>query len=136
MSDDINDVANLMKESSDVETAILELFKDDYKEGKKKHDTDLRTRLNKREVTGLSVISFLQNVSNEEVKIKKGRSNIKKSVSLAEGLEDLSTSLKRHKISLDGKSREEIVKLFQADLSNKKDMGFGGKLKGMFSPQP
>lgn len=135
MNDAINDAdaAALSKalgaEESDIKYAMIELFKDNFNNERTKHDTDLRTRLLQKEVRSLSIISFLQSISFSEapnVGICKQ--------SLADGLDELAVSLKRHKISLNGKSREEIVELFKSQLENEQKKG--GFFNRMFQPTP
>lgn len=111
-------------EESDIKYAMQELFKD-KKEANNFFSVDLRTRLRQKEVRSLSIISFLQSINLEE-------SNNKITPTLCDGLENLALAIKRYKISLDGKSREEIVELFKANLENEKKQGFFG---GMFQPQ-
>lgn len=109
--DDFNDeqeLVNALQEKSDIDKAIGELFKDGFKDSnKKEHDIDLRTRLLGIDIKNLSIIAFLQSIDVEEYTGKGDRPN------LATGLNVLSMALKRHKVSLEGKSREEIVRLFQ-----------------------
>lgn len=120
----------LGNESSDIKYAMLELFKDEFNKDKKKHDTDLRTRLIQKEVRSLSVISFLQSIQLKEATESTGFVN-----TLADGLDELAVSLKRHKISLMGKSREEIVELFKSQLENEKNKSGGGMLNRLFNNQ-
>lgn len=136
MTDDINEseIAAINKamggEESDIKYAMIELFKDKFNKERTKHDTDLRTRLLQKEVRSLSIISFLQSIAFIEAPINSN-GNFQ---SLADGLDELAVSLKRHKISLNGKSRGEIVELFKSQLENEQKKN--NILNRMFSPTP
>jgi len=95
-----------LNQSSDVGKAMEEFFKDKADENDESHHSiDLRSRLVAKSVKGHSVINFLSSIIVAETKDK---------VTLAEGLGVLSISLKRHALSHEGKSRQEIISLFQA----------------------
>lgn len=98
---------------TDISKAIIEFFKDEWgkDENADTHSVDLRSRLIARAVRGHSVISFLQSIHIPEVPREE---------SLAEGLDTLSISMKRHVISLTGKSREELINLFKASVEANK----------------
>jgi hypothetical protein len=99
-----------LKESTDTAKALEEFFKDVILEDKSHHSTDLRSRLTSKAVRGHAVINYLASIKIPEAE----------GVSLAHGVHILSTSLKRLCISLDGKSRDEIVRLFQSTLDAQK----------------
>ena len=125
MNEDMDVIKNALGvEESDIKYAMLELFKDN-KEKNNFFSVDLRTRLIQKEVRSLSIISFLQSINLEE-------SNDSPKPSLCDGLDMLALALKRYKISLEGKSRQEIVELFKANLENEKKTGF---FNGLFKPQ-
>lgn len=92
---------------TDISKAIIEFFKDEWgkDENEDTHSVDLRSRLIGRAVRGHSVITFLQSIHVPEVP---------RNETLAEGLDTLSVSMKRHVISFMGKSREELINLFKA----------------------
>ena len=111
MTDDISDtleeLTNKVSQNSDIGRAMQEFFKDeiDSDSGFAKHDIDLRSRLIGNAIRGHSVINFLGSLEVLETPYKE---------SLAEGLNILSISLKRHVISHEGKSRQEIIDLFKS----------------------
>lgn len=104
MADTINELNRTIKELSDMSKAMEELFKDNIDYKGNNHDIDLRSRLIAPAIRGHSIINYFGCIKVEEI---HGRP------SLADGLQKLSISLKRHALSLDGKSRLEITDLFR-----------------------
>jgi len=121
--DDIEELTKAVSNNTDIARAMIELFKDTIKKDAKRFDIDLRTRLYWKGVKGHSIIQFLQSIDIEETK-RPGKS----ALTLAEGLDVLSVSLKRHSVSFEGKSRHEIVELFKSELANKQLSGGIGQL--------
>lgn len=92
--------------NSDIAKAMENFFKDKLDTSGCQHDIDLRSRLTAKAVRGHSVINFLSGIKVTEAD----------NCSLASGLDIFSISLKRHVLSLDGKSRTEIIELFKANI--------------------
>lgn len=111
---DVDD-SNILEEKSDMVHAMKELFKEE------KNAIDLRTRLISVAVKSHSIISFLNSYKVNEVRESKAR----KKPSLFLDALLLSVEMKRHLVSLDGKSRSEIVELFKSDLTNRLTSGGG-----------
>jgi len=104
ISETIEELNKTIKDLSDMSKAMEELFKDHIDYAGNNHDIDLRSRLTAPAIRGHAVINYLGYIKVDEI---PGRP------SLAEGLQKLSISLKRHVLSLDGKSRIEITDLFR-----------------------
>lgn len=120
MNDDSkNELKELMgAQSSDTEVteAMKELFKDKFDPTTKQHDIDLRTRLDRVEIRAMAIVSFLQSIDVDEAPVMDNGQK----PNLATGLDVVTRSIKRHKISLQGKSRQEIVDLFRAKREDEK----------------
>lgn len=120
MNPELNDVlANLeskVNSSTDIGKAIEEFFRDHFTKPKiiedDTHTVDIRSRLVPKASRGHSVITFLASTHVNEAK----------NSSLAEGLGVLSVSLKRHVISIEGKSRGELIELFKAQTESNKPL--------------
>lgn len=110
-SDLLSGLENTLKQNSDMAKAMEEFFKDKADVETTQHSIDLRSRLMARAVQGHSVINFFDSIKVTEAKDMP---------SLAEGLSTLSISLKRHVLSFEGKSRSEIIALFQAQAETMK----------------
>lgn len=108
----MSELEDKLSTKSDIMEGLGHLFKDAINKKEAKHDIDLRSRLVAKACRGHSVINFLQSIKIEELGNKS---------SLADGLDVLSISLKRHVVSLKGLSREEIINLFKADASAKQE---------------
>lgn len=104
LSELIKQVENKISSNTDIVKAMEEFFKDELDKIDKLHSIDLRSRLTAKAVRGHAVINFLESIKVEEAN----------NLSLGIGLETLSMSLKRHVLSLEGKSRGEIIELFKA----------------------
>jgi len=128
MSDDIeatlNALGDKLNQNSDIARAMEEFFKDKIDNNLNLHDIDLRSRLVGRAIRGHSVINFLMSCIVDETK---------DSSSLADGLGVLSISLKRHVLSLEGKSRMEIIDLFKSNMDAKR---LQGNNFNMMAPMP
>lgn len=112
-SDEITELMGAQNRESEIKDGIKELFKDEWNPEQKQHDIDLRTRLDRVEIRSMAIVSFLQSID-----IPEGREQ-NKVPNLATGLLTLMKSIKRHKISLKGKSRQEIIQLFQTRNTDK-----------------
>lgn len=100
-----------ISQNSDIAKAMEEFFKDEIDNKGYLNDIDLRTRLTGRAARGHSTINFLRAIKVQETPEKS---------SLAEGLHILSISIKRHMLSHQGKSRQEIIDLFKSNAEAKK----------------
>lgn len=106
-SDILEGLESKLNSSSDIGKAMEEFFRDkksNNPESLNDHDIDLRSRLIAKAIKGHSVINFLASFVVKEASDQ----------SLADGLGILSVSLKRHVLSHEGKSRQEIIDLFKA----------------------
>lgn len=116
--DILKNLKSQVNSETDIGKAIVEFFKDEWgkDDNEDTHSVDLRSRLVGRAVRGHSVITFLQSIHPKE---------LNKDLSLADGLDTLSVSMKRHVISLKGLSREELINLFKASVeANKPQTNF------------
>lgn len=109
IDDAIAELSAKMESKSDITHGLDQLFKDYINKDEGKHDIDLRSRLIAKAARGHSVINFLQTI-----KVKEAHD-----CSLADGLDVLSLSLKRHVVSLKGLSRQEIIDIFKAEASSR-----------------
>lgn len=119
----LKELEEKIKEVSDIAQAMKEFFRDDLDTSENAmHSIDLRSRLVAKSVRGHACVNFLMCMIVDETRNKN---------SLADGLEPLSISLKRHVVSFEGKSRQEIIDLFKADTEAKKQ----NASFNMFAPQ-
>lgn len=130
VSDEVKELFSGQQSDSDIKEGIKELFKDKWDDKTKQHDIDLRTRLDRVEVRNMSIVSFLQSIDIPEGKIIDDNGE-EFMPNLATGLDILAKSIKRHKISLDGKSREEIVELFKTHNELKDKKPIIGSMEGL-----
>lgn len=106
MSDMLNELEGKLSNQTDIGKAMDEFFKDTVDKETAYGSIDLRSRLGARAIRGHSVINFLGAIKVEEHKNRE---------SLSEGLHILSVSMKRHVLSHQGKSRQEIIDLFKSN---------------------
>jgi hypothetical protein len=139
VEDDISSLEQALKKDTDISIGIRELFRDSIglnDTNLDHHPVDIRTRLVMNEIRAMSVTNFISGVSIKNLKPSK---NIKEKdikdvaydeESLALGLNCLMHNIKRHKISFEGKSRNEIIEMIKGSLEQKKPQG----LASLFQP--